>query len=387
MSAASAPGTSGAPGAQSLRLVLVVALATSLTWATCHTLGLGSGAAYGVVLAAVIIRPDFGRWPPAVFVLVPLVVGLGLGLGTALRPLLEAPPVWQFAVVTLCAQLLAQALPDRLMLARNLIAVAAVLPLLGSDATWLGAWHQLVAVVIGVAIGATLQALLRLPSDGAPPKHQPALPARSLAERFADRFFWRKLIVATLALSIGMGLGALNPKYLYFGVVLLLNDSLGATLARVRDRMVGVSLGVLMPWLVFNTFGVNDVAVGLTMGGTAGLLEALGLRAHLRTALISSGVTFAGYGALTDWYVPSRWIDYLLGCGLALLVCLAFNRTSALRRFRTLAGSPTLAGGAAELERLLPSALEEARWLGQEKEFRALLAQRSPATDTPQPGA
>jgi hypothetical protein len=127
--------------------VLAVAVATSLTWATCHTLGLGSGAAYGVVLAAVIIRPDFSRWPPAVFVLVPLVVGLGLGLGTALRPLLEAPPVWQFAVVTLCAQLLAQALPDRLMLARNLIAVTAVLPLLGSNATWLGAWHQLVAVV------------------------------------------------------------------------------------------------------------------------------------------------------------------------------------------------------------------------------------------------
>jgi len=88
---------------------------------------------------------------------------------------------------------------------------------------------------------------------------------------------------------------------------------------------------VLMPWLVFNTFGVNNVAVGLALGGTTGLLEALGLGLHLRTALISSGVTFAGYGVLTDWYVPSRWIDYLMGCGLALLVSLAFERAAILR--------------------------------------------------------
>jgi hypothetical protein len=40
------------------------------------------------------------------------------------------------------------------------------------------------------------------------------------------------------------------------------------------------------------------------MGGTAALIMALGLQPHLRTALISSGVTFAGYQALTDWYIP-----------------------------------------------------------------------------------
>jgi uncharacterized membrane protein YgaE (UPF0421/DUF939 family) len=315
-----------------LRLTLVVALATALTWSACHSLGLSGGAAYGVVVAAVIVRPDFSRWPPPVFVLLPLVVAIGLGLGTLLRPLIDGPTYWQFAVVTVCAQLLAQALPDRLRLVRNLLAVVAVLPLLAKDATWLGAWHELLAVILGMIIGAALQALLRLSTDAAPEESQPSPPERSLATRFTDRFFWRKLIVSALALSIGLGLGALNPKYLYFGVVLLLNDSVAATVARVRDRMVGVSLGVLMPWLVFNTFGVNDVAVGLAMGGTVGLLEALGLRANLRTALISSGVTFAGYGVLTDWYVPSRWIDYLMGCALALMVSLAFNRRSVLQR-------------------------------------------------------
>ena len=359
---------------RALRLVLVVGLATALTWSACHALGIGSGAAYGVVVAAVMVRPDFRRLPPPLFVLLPVVVGLGLGLGTLLRPLIEAPPVWQFAVVTLCAQLLAQALPDKLMAARNLLAVMAVLPLLGPEATWLGAWQKVLAVIVGLVFGSGLQALLRLPGDAGPAVEEVPLPKRSLAQRFGDRFFWRKLIVAALALSIGMGLGAVNPKYLYFGVVLLLNESLGATLGRVRDRMVGVSLGVLMPWLVFNTLGVSSVAVALVMGGTTALMETLRLRPHLRTALISSGVTFAGYGVLTDWYVPSRWIDYLLGCALALGVCLAFDRGSALRRFRELAQGEGLAASAEDWRPLLPNALEEARWLGQEQEVRALLA-------------
>jgi uncharacterized membrane protein YgaE (UPF0421/DUF939 family) len=321
-----------------LRLALVVGLATALTWSTCHALGLGGGAAYGVVVAAVIVRPDFSRWPPPVFVLLPLVVAVGLTLGTLLRPLIDGPTVWQFAVVTVCAQLLAQSLPDRLRLVRNLLAVVAVLPLLAGNATWLAAWHELLAVIIGLSFGAGLQALLRLPADEPREPHERPEPAeppsRSLAERFAERFFWRKLTISALALSIGTGLGALNPKYLYFGVVLLLNDNVAATVERVRDRMIGVSLGVLMPWLVFNTFGVNEVAVGLALGGTAGLMEALGLGLHLRTAMISSGVTFAGYGVLTDWYVPSRWIDYLLGCGLALGVSLAFERGALQRLLR-----------------------------------------------------
>ena len=321
----------------SLRLILVVSLACGLTWAVCHTLGLGGGGAYGVVLAAVIVRPDFGRWPPALLVLLPLVVALGLGLGTFLKPLIEAPPVWQFAVVSAIALSLGQALPDKLAMVRGILGVVAVLPLLSGNATWLSAWHELLAVLIGLGFGVGLQALLRLPGDLARAGAEEAkaaepestMPPRSIAERFADPFFWRKLVVAALALSIGLGLGAVNPKYLYFGVVLLLNEHLAATLARVRDRMIGVSLGVLMPWLVFNTLGVNSVAIGLVMGGTTALMEGLGLGANLRTALISSGVTFAGYGALTDWYVPSRWIDYLMGCGLALTVALLFERRRA----------------------------------------------------------
>lgn len=363
------PGPAAGP-ARELRLVLCVALVSAITWVICRAVGLGGGTPYGVVIGALMVRPRFDRWPPPVFLLLPVVVIVGLGLGTVLYPLLDAPLVWRFAVVAALALILAQALPDKLAMVRNVLAVLAVLPLLGNNPTWLGAWHQLLAVLIGLTVAPLLQAGLRLPADGAGAAEAEAeLRPRNLVERFGDPFFWRRLVVSTLALSIGMGLGATNPKYLYFGVVLLLNDSLGATLLRVRDRMVGVSLGVLMPWVVFNTMGTGSVSVALVMGGTTALTLGLGLEPHLRTALISSGVTFVGYGVLTDWYVPTRWIDYLLGCGLALLVCLLVRPVSAMRRFRELEALSV--GMTPELEALLPSALEEARMLGQESRLQA----------------
>jgi len=369
--------------ARTLRLVLCVGLVSALTWAVCGALGLSGGAPYGVVIAALMVRPRFDHWPAPVFLLLPVIVLLGLGLGTFLNPLLPGPLVWRFAVVAGLALCLAQALPDKLAMVRSVLALLAVLPLLGSNPTWLGAWQQLLAVIVGLVIAPILQAALRLPGEGASGEAaaEASLPQRSLAERFQDPFFWRRLLISVLSLSIGMGLGATNPKYLYFGVLLLLNDSLGATLLRVRDRMIGVSLGVLMPWVVFNTMGTGSVSVALVMGGTTALVLGLGLEANLRTALISSGVTFVGYGVLTDWYVPTRWIDYLMGCGLALLVCLLVRPVSALRRFRELARDTAVL--TPELEALLASAQEEARLLGQERGFQAQLARLKQASPRP----
>ena len=369
-----------------LRHPLVVGLGAAVVWSMAHALGFGSGAAYGVVIAAIATPPDLRRLPPPLLVVLPALSAVALALGTLLKPLLEAPVVWSFAVITLCAQLIAQVLPDRLAMLRTVLPILAILPLLASNSTWLSAWHQLLAIVLGLMVAVALTNAFRLPADTPAAQGEAAsakegtpavpLPVRSLGQRLGDPFFWRKVIASTLALAVGQGLGAVNPKYVYFGVVILLNESLGATMARVRDRMVGVSLGVFMPWLVFNIFGVSSVSLALVMGGTAALLPALGLGAHLRTALISSGVTFAGYQALTDWYIPTRWIDYLLGCGLALLVCALFQPTSALRRFQELAAQARGGGqpATAELMALVPSAREEAIWLGQGQRFDALLA-------------
>ena len=62
------------------------------------------------------------------------------------------------------------------------------------------------------------------------------------------------------------------------------------------------------------------------------------------------------------WYIPNRWLDYLLGSGLALAVGLLLFPNSALRRFNRLEASG--AAGNAERLKLLPAAREEARWLG-----------------------
>jgi hypothetical protein len=94
------------------------------------------------------------------------------------------------------------------------------------------------------------------------------------------------------------------------------------------------------------------------------LLAALNRRSYLQTALISSGVAFIGYGPLVAWYIPNRWIDYLMGCGLALAVGLLLFPSSALRRFNALSNDTTQPDRWAELQALLPAAREEARWLG-----------------------
>ena len=354
-----------------LRAALVIALAAGLSHAACDGLDLqGDAATFGAVIAALVVRPDFSRWPPAIYPVLLVVVGLCMAIGVCLGlALSELPQVFLFGLVAALMQLLTLLLPSRLRLLSGLIAVAGVLPLLGTP-SWLTWGQELRAIALGLAIGTAVQVsftpLWRKPADtsgggGEPEAAEPPLAAR-IRQGLHSPFFWRKLVFASLALAIGEGVGAIAPKYLYFGVVLLLNDTIGATLARVRDRMVGVSLGVLMPLLVFNTLGMGDLQVGIVMGGTAALVTALRLDAHLRTALISSGVAFIGYGPLVAWYIPNRWIDYLMGCILAVAVGVLLAPNSALRRFNT--RSADQAVSRSELEALLPAAREEARWLG-----------------------
>jgi hypothetical protein len=107
-----------------------------------------------------------------------------------------------------------------------------VLPLLGTP-SWEGWRDQMLALVIGLTIGTLVQLIFTPESAASPsetePKHSKnpgATPGDPpLAERVAaglrTPFFWRKLVFASLAYTIGVGLGAVTPKYLYFGVVLL----------------------------------------------------------------------------------------------------------------------------------------------------------------------
>jgi uncharacterized membrane protein YgaE (UPF0421/DUF939 family) len=351
-----------------LRGALVIALAVGLTSAVCDGLTLsGEAIAYGAVIAAVIVRPDFSRWPLAIYPVLLVVLGFCMAVGVVLGLALSAvPQVFLFGLVAALMQLFALLLPGKLRMLSGVVAVAGVLPLLSSAPSWRDWGQELLAIALGMAIGTAVQLAFSpaVSPDSEAPAPEPAEPP--LAERvmagLRSPFFWRKLVFASLALAIGQGVGAVTPKYLYFGVVLLLNDSIGDTLGRVRDRMVGVSFGILMPLLVFNTLGIGALQNGLVMGGTAALLMALNKASYLRTALISSGVAFVGYGPLVAWYIPNRWIDYLMGCGLALAVGLLLFPNSALRRYNQLRADP--AASREQLQRLLPAAREEARWLG-----------------------
>ena len=355
-----------------LRGALVIALAVGLTSAVCDGLNLsGEAIAFGAVIAAVIVRPDFSRWPLAIYPVLLVVVGFCMAIGVVLGLALSAvPQVFLFGLVAALMQLFALLLPGKLRMLSGVVAVAGVLPLLSSAPSWSDWGQELLAIALGMAIGTAVQLAFSpavIPASESPaagPAPEPAEPP--LAERvmagLRSPFFWRKLVFASLALAIGQGVGAVTPKYLYFGVVLLLNDSIGDTLGRVRDRMVGVSFGILMPLLVFNTLGIGALQNGLVMGGTAALVMALNKASYLRTALISSGVAFVGYGPLVAWYIPNRWIDYLMGCALAVAVGLLLFPNSALRRYNQLRADP--AASSEQLQRLLPAAREEARWLG-----------------------
>jgi uncharacterized membrane protein YgaE (UPF0421/DUF939 family) len=356
-----------------LRAALVIGLAAALSDAACQGVGLsGDSVAYGAVIAALVVRPDFSRWPLLIYPVLLALVGLCLAIGVSLGlGLADAPELFVFGLVAALMQLIGLVLPSKLRILSGVVAIAGVLPLLGTP-SWASWRDQMLALSLGLAIGTLLQVTFTPAAVQAQEEtsssEAPATPELSVGARLSrglrSPFFWRKLIFASLAYTIGVGVGAVTPKYLYFGVVLLLNDSIGATLARVRDRMVGVSLGVLMPLLVFNTLGLSEVSVGLVMGGTAALVVALNHQSTLRTALISSGVAFIGYGPLVAWYIPHRWIDYLMGCGLALAVGLLLFPSSALRRFNALSNDVSQPDRWTELQALLPAASEEARWLG-----------------------
>ena len=75
---------------------------------------------------------------------------------------------------------------------------------------------------------------------------------------------------AAFALAIGYGIAA-TPNAMRM-------DSVGASDAH---RIVGVSLGIAMPLLVFNGFGLNSFTIPLVMGTTTLLVCALGLQVHL----------------------------------------------------------------------------------------------------------
>jgi len=134
-----------------LRAALVIGLAAALTHATCEGVGLsGSSLAYGSLIAALVVRPDFSRWPlliyPVLLVLVGLCMAIGVSLGLALS---NVPQVFVFGLVAALMQLITLALPSKLRLLSGAVACAGVLPLLGTP-SWYSWRDEMLAIALGL---------------------------------------------------------------------------------------------------------------------------------------------------------------------------------------------------------------------------------------------
>ena len=58
-----------------LRAALVIGLAAAIADAACRGVGLsGDSLAYGAVIAALVVRPDFSRWPALIYPVLLVVV-------------------------------------------------------------------------------------------------------------------------------------------------------------------------------------------------------------------------------------------------------------------------------------------------------------------------
>ncbi|MFZ9974552.1 MAG: FUSC family protein, partial [Vulcanococcus sp.] len=76
----------GRPGlGLDLRAALVIGLATAISDAACQGVGLSGGSvAYGAVIAALVIRPDFSRWPLKIYPVLVILFGVCLAIGVSL---------------------------------------------------------------------------------------------------------------------------------------------------------------------------------------------------------------------------------------------------------------------------------------------------------------
>ncbi len=96
-----------------LRAALVIGLAAALTYSACEGVGLSGGSlAYGSLIAALVVRPDFSRWPLAIYPVLLVLVGLCLAIGVSLGlGLSNVPQVFVFGLVAALMQLITSPSP------------------------------------------------------------------------------------------------------------------------------------------------------------------------------------------------------------------------------------------------------------------------------------
>lgn len=200
---------------------------------------------------------------------------------------------------------------------------------------------------------------------------------RPVAARSVERFsagIWpvvQSALAAALAWYATMlVLGHDRPFVAAIAAVISVGAVAGQTLRRAAEWMLGVAVGLGVAGVVMLAIGTGPVQTGVTVGLAMGV--ALLIRGGIMfwTEVGVSAILVSGLDPTTQGISPDRFVEALLGCGVALAVCAAFpsNPSMRVRRaarpilgdlaavYRDVAGS--LIGGDLELSR---RALSEAR--------------------------
>ncbi len=203
---------------------------------------------------------------------------------------------------------------------------------------------------------------------------------RPVAERAFERFgagIWpvvQSSVAAALAWYATMlVLGDDRPFVAAIAAVISVGAVAGQTLRRAAEWMLGVAVGLAVAGAVMLAIGTGPVQTGVMVGLAMGV--ALLIRGGIMfwTEVGVSAILVSGLDPTTRGISPDRFVEALLGCGVALVVCAVFPSNPSLRVrkaarpilgdlatvYRDVAGA--FIGGDLELSQ---RALSEARLIG-----------------------
>lgn len=161
---------------------------------------------------------------------------------------------------------------------------------------------------------------------------------RPVVERALGRFsagIWpvvQSSVAAALAWYVTMlVLGEDRPFVAAIAAVISVGAVAGQTLRRAAEWMLGVTVGLVVASTVMLAIGTGPVQTGVMVGLAMGV--ALLIRGGIMfwTEVGVSAILVSGLDPTTQGLSPDRFVEALLGCGVALVVCAVFPSNPSMR--------------------------------------------------------
>lgn len=161
---------------------------------------------------------------------------------------------------------------------------------------------------------------------------------RPVLDRALGRFSAGIWPVVQSALAAGLAwyattllLGDDRPFVAAIAAVISVGAVAGQTMRRAAEWMLGVAVGLTVAGLVILAIGTGPVQTGVMVGLAMGV--ALLIRGGIMfwTEVGVSAILVSGLDPTTRGISPDRFVEALLGCGVALVVCAVFPSNPSLR--------------------------------------------------------